>query len=47
MSRRGKWREGEERWENIIRKRLRKIGKQANGLRRVILQAKDFISGLE
>lgn len=39
--------EVEESWANITRKKLRKIGKQANDLRRVILQAKEFILGLE
>jgi hypothetical protein len=39
--------EVEESWANIIRKKLRKIGKQANDLRRIILQAKEFISGLQ
>jgi len=39
--------EVEESLANIIREKLRKIGKQANDLRRVILQVKEFISGLE
>jgi hypothetical protein len=32
---------------NIIRKKLRKIGKQANDLRRVILQASELIYGVK
>lgn len=39
--------EVEESLANFIRKKLRKIGKQANDLRKVILQAKELISGLE
>jgi len=37
----------EEGWANIRRKKLREIGKEANDLKRVILQAEEFISGFQ